>query len=477
VSRSQARRSTARPINSRNKSRNKPTNKSTRKYLAHHAEAEASLAAALLATRDRAFGHVLVIPAYSEYEPLFATLASIPRGPLGPVLTILVVNQRRDASSRAAEINRRTIARLDREAESSRVIAPHARIQTQTFGSLLLLDHTRPDTALAERQGVGLARKIGCDMALGLWAEGGVVSPWIHCSDADVRLPRDYFERIVLDADSGPPAAVRLYDFEHIRDGDAASHAAALRYELYLRYYVLGLRAAGSPYAYHSISSTLAIEASAYAKVRGFPRRQAGEDFHVLNKLAKVGRVAPLRGETIALSGRVSDRVPFGTGRAITQELARIETGASQPAYDPRVFAYLKVWIDTLNALTANETDPAEEISEAIVRGARGMNDLDPEVLQRALERSGDGPRLIAALPRFGAHADLTRHLHENFDALRTLKLIHELREHLPSLRLDEAFERAPFIPVEAALREQDLHDITRLEGLCRHLAVLESTQ
>ncbi len=423
----------------------------------------------------RPFGHVLVIPAYGELDDMLATLDSVPRGPCGDVLIIVVVNQRKTAETWAAKANRALIEALERDADSSRSIAKHAQMLGHPRGSLLLLDHTRPESALPDREGVGLARKIGCDVALALWHEGGLVSPWIHCSDADVALPGDYFDRIGTRAATEPGVAVCIYDFEHVRDGDPPSHAAALRYEIYLRYYVLGLRHAGSPYAYHSISSTLAIEAAAYAKVRGFPKRQAGEDFHVLNKLAKVGRVASLHGEAIALSGRISDRVPFGTGRAITQELSRIMSGDTQPAYDPRVFAYLKVWIDTLNDLGGEESDPGAAIAAIARQHAEQGPALDADLLLAALAASGDGPRLVAALPQMGRRRDLRRHLHEKFDALRTLKLIHALRDHFPSRRLDQVLEEAPFISLDAPFLASELHDIPRLQALRKHLADLEN--
>ena len=48
------------------------------------------------------------------------------------------------------------------------------------------------------------------------------------------------------------------------------------------------MKYARSPYAFHTIGSTMAVSANHYAKVRGFPKREAGEDFYLLNKLAKV---------------------------------------------------------------------------------------------------------------------------------------------------------------------------------------------
>ena len=75
-------------------------------------------------------------------------------------------------------------------------------------------------------------------------------------------------------------------------------------YEYSLRYYVAGLTYAQSPYAFHTIGSTMAVNAEHYASVRGFPRREAGEDFYLLNKLAKVGSVHTLEENNAMRSDR-----------------------------------------------------------------------------------------------------------------------------------------------------------------------------
>src|SRR6202022_2192121 len=163
-------------------------------------------------------------------------------------------------------------------------------------------------------QGVGLARKVGNDVALALAAGDRLSSGWLHNTDADTLLPRDYFDQM-----TGVPekAAAAIYFFEHRFEKDPGLAEAARLYEISLRYYVLGLAWAESPYAYQSMGSCVVISRDAYAAVRGFPRKNAAEDFYVLNKLAKVGSIFRLAGSPVLLEGRPSDRVPFGTGRAI----------------------------------------------------------------------------------------------------------------------------------------------------------------
>ncbi len=66
--------------------------KALRKYLAQHAEPEAARIRECLAA-DRRYGHVLCIAAYGEGEGLVRSLSSVPEGPRGAILIIVVVNE------------------------------------------------------------------------------------------------------------------------------------------------------------------------------------------------------------------------------------------------------------------------------------------------------------------------------------------------------------------------------------------------
>lgn len=425
--------------------------KAERKYLEHYAEIEASYGASLAET-SAPYPAVVVIPSYGEYESLVQTLESLPSCSVGKPLVVLVVNQRDDCPDWARTANRKLLTGLrSNPAYEGQpcVLGPGVERLTSNDHDLVLIDRTEPGRRLPRRQGVGLARKIGTDFAFGLWASGGLEGLWIHCTDADVLLPADYFERPTTGlvdhgsaAMTAAPAALVL-DFLHSTDESENAGIAILQYELFLRYYVLGLRSARSPYAFHAIGSTLVINPSAYAQVRGFPRREAAEDFHLLAKLAKVGRIQPLRGEPIVLSGRESTRVPFGTGRAVSLSRARAERGEAFPAYDPRNFSWLGVWLESLNALAADPTTP---IASLLAKHAAEPQ-VDPTRLIRILDSLGAIEGAQKALQKKG---DTLRSLNECFDALATLKLIHALRDEVhPDIPLDQALRRAEFIRLD----------------------------
>ena len=73
--------------------------------------------------------------------------------------------------------------------------------------------------------------------------------------------------------------------------GDDNIYAATKRYEQALTYYVEQLQQAGSPYAFHTLGSCIATPLSYYCHARGFPKKSGGEDFYLLNKLAKLGKI------------------------------------------------------------------------------------------------------------------------------------------------------------------------------------------
>jgi len=184
--------------------------------------------------------------------------------------------------------------------------------------------------------GVGQARKIGMDEALRRLADVGQAEDGLLvCYDADCRCSPNYFTGIESHFDSEPDAPGCSIHFEHPLDasewaalgfGDTAPGQAVFdgiaAYELHLRYHVLAQKFIGFPYAFHTIGSAMAVRAWAYVKQGGMNRRQAGEDFYFLQKISWIGQVTELTEVTVHPSPRLSDRVPFGTGKAIGDYVA-----------------------------------------------------------------------------------------------------------------------------------------------------------
>ena len=413
-------------------------------YLSRHAEPEAAAAGGI----EGSFGHVLVIPAYGEGQSLFDTLGSAPKGPRGDTLIVVVFNARADSPERVHEANRASRARLHEAAKSSREIggSPPVSALAYPYGTVAVIDRALPRHFLPEGQGVGLARKIGNDLALALHAAGRIASPWIHNTDADTLLANDYFDQTEPIAADGNAAA--LYFFEHRFSDDEGLALAARLYEISLRYYTLGLAWARSPYAYEAMGSCIAIRPEAYAAVRGFPRKNAAEDFYVLDKLAKVGSIVRLAGTPLLLEGRLSDRVPFGTGKALSDLVSKKKALSGFQLYHPAVFGHLAAWLRLLDAVA----DAGGRMEAALEELPRGSPFFKTELLLASLEKMGAFPAMREAIARSADAATMRRHFHTWFDAFRTLKLVHALRDGgLPSIPWRQAVAEAPFAGLSAS--------------------------
>jgi hypothetical protein len=217
-------------------------------------------------------------------------------------------------------------------------------LKFKTFNDVLMVDKNRNGQQLNLDQGVGKARKIGCDIALKLFTKGFIKYPWIFSTDADVILPQNYFSESIKNNDD---FSAIVLDFEHITDDVVLSQLQFL-YDFKLRYYQAGISFAGLNYNYIPLGSTLIVKMECYAQVRGFPMRNAGEDFYVLNKLAKIKPIQYLvDGVVVKIKSRLSDRVPFGTGPALIQ-IKELTSPEHYKYYHPKCFNYLKQWIKFL---------------------------------------------------------------------------------------------------------------------------------
>lgn len=366
------------------------------------------------------------MPAYREPAALLRSLRALPKGS-GRALVILVLNRPDSDPDAAANAPLRdalgALPVLHGKGGDApvRALADHA--------DLLVLDLERSPGAIPASRGVGLARKYGCDLALQWMAAGVIEQPWIYGTDADAELPGDYFHRL---ADLRAPAAV--FPFRHVPGADPRCFAATTLYEQRLHQYVHGLGEAGSPYAFHTIGSCIAVHADAYAKVRGMPRRAGAEDFYLLNKLAKLAPVASLDGAPVKLAARRSDRVPFGTGPAVA---AIMDGGplAQQPVfYDPRVFGALGAVLGCLSAWRRDAGAP----TQALLRNA-GIEAPLAAIVADTLAAMGLHGALAHCHRQSADEAQFARQFHQWFDGFRTLKFVQALSASaLPRVSLSQ---------------------------------------
>lgn len=200
--------------------------------------------------------------------------------------------------------------------------------------------------------GAGWARKLGMDAVLHGFAQQNKPRGIIVSLDADCTVEPTYLVEIERFFAQNPSIETATIAFEHPID-ELPPHSelteAMTHYELYMRYYRQTLRYTGFPHAFHSIGSCMAVAAHAYALQGGMNRKQAGEDFYFLHKMAQLGPIGEIKTTKVYPGIRVSDRVPYGTGPALAQWLQGNTKHRS--TYPLSWFEPLKHWFSQLNCL------------------------------------------------------------------------------------------------------------------------------
>jgi len=372
--------------------------------------------------------HVVVIPAYKESTYFISRFVSSPIIEQA-VLCIVVVNQPECDVDKRPQQYLYDFIKHSGTSVFNKEGAELISINKQSY--FLIIDaftHSLPVD-----QGVGLARKMGSDLALLLMNENLITSDWIHSTDADAHLPDDYFQatqKLSLTKHSKNIAAVS-YNFTHESD-DIGIYNANKRYETALRYYVAGLTYAQSTYDFFTIGSVIAFKAKEYAMVRGFPKRSAGEDFYLLNKLAKLGRVDFLQDTVVTIDARVSDRVPFGTGPSVAAILQLEEEGKNYCYYHPQVFEELRTCLSHVSSLWGNRLNIESWLSVLSKESQKALLDVK---LDSFVEKQKNNNEV-----------QFNKQLKVWFDAFKTLKFIHSLREQgYSDIPLTKALELACF--------------------------------
>ncbi len=251
---------------------------------------------------------VVMIPCYNEPDilpTLDSLLACTP--PPGEIEVLVVVNEPENAPADVQQQNRQTLHSLERW-----------RVTAKPWFALYSTYLQLP----AKTAGVGLARKAGMDDAARRFEQLSKPDGVIVCLDADCTVAANYLT-VIYDTfyhNSPPPIGAVVY-YEHPLPEESRLRSGIVQYELHLRYYVQALAHIGYPFARHTVGSTMVVRQDAYLKAGGMNKRQAGEDFYFLHKLMPLGEVAEITGTTVWPAARPSDRVPFGTGKALRQWL------------------------------------------------------------------------------------------------------------------------------------------------------------
>ena len=375
---------------------------------------------------------MLVVPCFNESADFLDRLAATQQH--ASLLLALVINRPEGVDTRCNQVIREYLGRhLTKPVQTGYQLHQLGENLTVLSIDLDALEGPTPTT-----EGVGRARRVGCDTALALIQKGIIKSRWIYSGDADAEWPSGFFQ-----SDWPAQYSAICLPFTHDAAGDPAVIAATLIYELKLHHYVLHMQRSGSPYAFHALGSSCVLNSLAYAAVRGVPLRSAGEDFYLLNKLAKVGPIHAAKGFGVTLESRRSERAPFGTGPAVSELLSAGRPSDVPIFYDAKCFRVLSTVLERFNQwILKPELDPERDLHDRL--DARVANDLTELLTQWRYQRAIEHIQRAAAAPE-------ARQKHANiwFDGFKLLKIIHLLREHHPNLTFQASVASQDQWPIE----------------------------
>ena len=278
------------------------------------------------------FQKIIIVPSIAESKDLPALINSLEQNDeleLLNTLLLIVVNNTVSSTEEVKNDNQKTIDYLK---------------NINSGVNISFIDACSPGKELDDKNGgVGLARKIGMDLGLTKFDYLSINKKILICTDADCVVDSNYLSEISQMFNKNNLEA-GIVNFAHDISGDDEETRAIICYELFLRFYVLGLSFANSDYAFHTIGSTMLCTPEAYIKVEGMNKRKAAEDFYFLEKLAKIYPIGEIKSTFVHPSKRGSWRVPFGTGRSVDRYLSNIRD--EYQLYDPQSFIVLKNWME-----------------------------------------------------------------------------------------------------------------------------------
>lgn len=346
---------------------------------------------------------IVCIPVLNE--PHFAqTLVSLKESAgqfKGRVLVLVLFNHSEAADELVKEANQ---AGFDLFAQAQKTLES-SRFKLQ--GRLISLPK--------KHAGVGLARKILMDDGTHLFTLSENQNGILVAMDGDSMVAVNYFQAIADFFAQNQNLEAASIHFEHPMPTDLQERNAIIQYELHLRYFIEAQRMARLPTAFQTIGSSMAVRHLAYQKQGGMNKRKAGEDFYFLQKFARKGTLGDLTDTTVYPSTRISDRVPFGTGRAMGILLD-----------SPVLMTHQLIIFDEVKLLIEGVSLLYDLSEQEIIRFAQAL----PNAIQAFLAENDFVPR-IQEIQKHTAHPSaFVKRFFTWFDGFLMMKYVHFARDH-----------------------------------------------
>ncbi|MCH2176904.1 MAG: glycosyltransferase family 2 protein [Lentisphaeria bacterium] len=303
-----------------------------------------------------------------------------------------------------------------------------------------IIDHASIGNEWSSRKksGVGMARKVLLDKIMQISAE----TDWYVSLDADTLIDHTYLEKLSEFQEKDDGRTAYSMPYLHCFDHNLETRRAILRYEIYMRYYLLQLFKIQSPYSFTALGSAITSSVKACKLINGLKPKASGEDFYFLQQIAKVGQVCSPPGPFVYPSGRKSERVVFGTGPAIVKGLRN--NWSSYPIYNSA--AYREVALCMQNF-------------EAIYKG-KGRVNLVEQFFAEELNQANPFEKLTTQ------HKRLDRFIkacHEKLDGLRILQFLRYYENLHPSNELKNLQDILPELNFEGSLHELPIDHLQKI--------------
>lgn len=248
-----------------------------------------------------------------------------------------------------------------------------------------------------KNHGVGWARRTLFDHILSVaTAEDVIVS-----LDADTCVKPEYLQSIGENFENRTLTAVSLPYYHRLTDDDAANRAI-LRYEIYMRSYLINLYGISSPYNFTAVGSAIAVRVEALRKIGNITPMKSGEDFYLLQKLRKMAPISNWNAQAVYPAARFSARVYFGTGPAMIK--GNEGHWESYPIYHYSLFSSIKdTYLQLAKLYTEDFETPFLQFLKEQYRDDKlwvpiRKNSKTLERFERAFHEKADGLRILQYL-------------------------------------------------------------------------------
>ena len=373
----------------------------------------------------------ICIPAYKE-ENIIKTLNSLELCDVENlhVAISILVNEPENAGVDVTNVNQKCIKDI------------------QSFQAMSSLNISFLHQVFPEKiAGVGLARKTLMDKASADYIDAGI-NGLIVALDADTIVLPNYLQEVSSYFAQYEHSAASIF-YEHPLDCKEI-----IEYEYHLRYYNSMQFHAGFPFAYHTVGSAMVCTAKAYKDKGGMNKRKAGEDFYFMQKFIKDQVCGNITKTTLIPSSRESDRVPFGTGRAV---LKYTDETYSATTYNPLTFDLLA----KLNILVSDSYDKPQN---------RWTED---RLLAQFLQSIDFNKNMDICIKNTKDKSSFLKRYYQFFDAFKLMKCLHFMRENYPDISIEaaarfyqEKYSSKSYESVERALIQLRVEERIRFESM-----------